>query len=757
MNLEKSKKSIYLSDSKSGKIWETLTWKKITQGKCRKGILLKIYNANFDSYKIDNLISTRKQVSFSNLCFSDFNFENNSNFNYLLGLVDDRGHIFKVDFPNNKYELVARAGIPAKFIIFNSIRKREVIVALADKSIHCYNFDSGNLIAKLTGYHKSNITFISCHPSENLCITTSKTEAIVWNTENWSRSRLLLGASNALVQQARFSNNGEYIVTSFDDFTIYIWQSDFSLLWKFEIDEQMKNKFEAETSVSGSNFYCQACSNSGEFLAYGGLTSTVLIWNLLEKVLITEILAVLSESGMMIFLDVVEGKQIAEISGSHYFKCFSISPDGSVISLIYLDQKFLTSILRLDTILNPALAQIESDEEDLDFENTSMKDGNFETISYSKPKKVELVQPNKTFFELIESKKETSEFNKKKLKKFLKQFGGFPSEHRVLIWRYLLKLPENRQSYEALVTKPNHPTFNDFRKKYPIKSDRLAKAMERILPINIANLISKAYEISFTTPSELLCGRGFNKNFKPLSEGTYPVFNEYPTYIVNFRSQMREKIRKEELEYLRRRKIAGEVTRLSEELKKDKKAWEAADWKTSDMIDKWWAATMDEEALRQERNIAMNAAEKEKRAAAMDVIAEARKSFLMQSLNNKSHQLNTIEKSIGLNEQNLNELQELEDLNSKFQEIEDEWSQRKEEMIRSRERLVYKESERIKSLVENISSVGINNEVKGSNAAIKPNFVNENIATGEENDFISSAAESFRKKNVAFHDIINNN
>ena len=52
---------------------------------------------------------------------------------------------------------------------------------------------------------------------------------------------------------------------------------------------------------------------------------------------------------------------------------------------------------------------------------------------------------------------------------------------RNLIWRFLLKLPENRSSYEALLDQGTHPSFKDFRQKYPIKSDRLAKSMERYL------------------------------------------------------------------------------------------------------------------------------------------------------------------------------------------------------------------------------------------------------------------------------------
>ena len=41
--------------------------------------------------------------------------------------------------------------------------------------------------------------------------------------------------------------------------------------------------------------------------------------------------------------------------------------------------------------------------------------------------------------------------------------------------------------------------------------------------------------------------------FEPLTKGTYPVFNKYPKFIVDYQVQERERIRKEEIDYLRER------------------------------------------------------------------------------------------------------------------------------------------------------------------------------------------------------------
>lgn len=41
--------------------------------------------------------------------------------------------------------------------------------------------------------------------------------------------------------------------------------------------------------------------------------------------------------------------------------------------------------------------------------------------------------------------------------------------------------------------------------------------------------------------------------FTPLTQGQYPVFNKYPKFIVDYQVQERERIRQEEMDYLRQR------------------------------------------------------------------------------------------------------------------------------------------------------------------------------------------------------------
>lgn len=60
-----------------------------------------------------------------------------------------------------------------------------------------------------------------------------------------------------------------------------------------------------------------------------------------------------------------------------------------------------------------------------------------------------------------------------------------------------------------------------------------------------------------STPSDIH-PRNMLSDFTPLTEGQYPVFNQYPEFIVEFQSREREKIRQQEMEHLCERCVGRE-------------------------------------------------------------------------------------------------------------------------------------------------------------------------------------------------------
>ena len=85
-------------------------------------------------------------------------------------------------------------------------------------------------------------------------------------------------------------------------------------------------------------------------------------------------------------------------------------------------------------------------------------------------------------------------------------------------------------------------------------------------------MIREANVLQKTTPHKLHPEYILNA-FVPLSKGTYPVFNKYPEYIVGYQVQERQRIRLEEMEYLRERQSALELDRMLERRKQEEGAW----------------------------------------------------------------------------------------------------------------------------------------------------------------------------------------
>ncbi|KFP35379.1 TBC1 domain family member 31, partial [Chlamydotis macqueenii] len=90
------------------------------------------------------------------------------------------------------------------------------------------------------------------------------------------------------------------------------------------------------------------------------------------------------------------------------------------------------------------------------------------------------------------------------------------------------------------------------------------------LDINV--VIKEAYHLMEATPLDIHPQRMLD-DFIPLTKGQYPVFNKYPKFIVDYQTQERERIRQDEIEYLRERQLAHEIEAKAQEQKAEDEAW----------------------------------------------------------------------------------------------------------------------------------------------------------------------------------------
>ncbi|ORX48655.1 WD40 repeat-like protein [Piromyces finnis] len=409
------------------------------------------------------------------LSFDDNNHENNSILDgvskdieesniaklqhFKMGAIDQKGNIYIFDFERNTYNLIARSGISANCISFNPYNKNEIIVGHTNKSIRSYNIGSKKLAVVLSSYHHSEPYAFSFHPHQPYLLSTSFKDVIVWDLSENSCLRVLIGIQDSEIQNAIFSKSGQQIIASFLNGNILIWNSEtFNMEWKISL-EALKNeniiipKKHFPTNLQNTSLLIMSKDNTQ--LVYGGMGSTLFIWNIIEKVLQYELnltilnssalkrieyvgnkkmVVVLSNDGNLVFINTKTGSLIAF---RNEIKCssFTLSNDGEFIFLI-LNQKSKVLIYSTSQLIN-----------------------------YQKPVNIK---------SLKESSKETEG---------IIEVGSNTTTQVRSLYETIdqHKLPENKTEYELYSSKDIHPAVINFKKKYPLKIYRVLRSMEKIM------------------------------------------------------------------------------------------------------------------------------------------------------------------------------------------------------------------------------------------------------------------------------------
>lgn len=90
--------------------------------------------------------------------------------------------------------------------------------------------------------------------------------------------------------------------------------------------------------------------------------------------------------------------------------------------------------------------------------------------------------------------------------------------------------------------------------------------------VDVRQVIKEAYRLMEATPDDIHPQKTLAE-FKPLTVGQYPVFNKYPKFIVDYQVQERERIRHEEMEYLRQRQLSLEMQKETMKRTQEEEAW----------------------------------------------------------------------------------------------------------------------------------------------------------------------------------------
>ncbi|XP_069776383.1 TBC1 domain family member 31 isoform X2 [Narcine bancroftii] len=358
---------------------------------------------------------------------------------------DHQGNIYVFDLSRNSFKLVQRTGQACTALAFNLRRKTEYLVALADYSVKCFDTETKELVSWMKG-HESTVSSISVDGSGRYAITTSLDTAQLWDLDTFQRKRKLNVNASVDIQKVYFLPLSNMILSCFKDDSIFAWESD-TLHCKYQLPVP------DESRIYYRSF---AVTRDGRVLVAGGKSNFLHLWCLNTQQLQRII------------------QMPPKVRTVRHLEFLHDSFDGG------------------SSQPPPPLVKIIADREKTeDSKNVSVPSGlkmrvlsaTVERPRRGKPAgreiRARILKPSGSNSEDKENELPAG-LNKKRLQALLKEFGEYPEKYRMFIWRSLLQLPENHAAFSSLTDKGTHPAYRGIHKKYPIKSQKLLRILQRL-------------------------------------------------------------------------------------------------------------------------------------------------------------------------------------------------------------------------------------------------------------------------------------
>uniref|UniRef100_A0A8C8H4X0 TBC1 domain family member 31 n=1 Tax=Oncorhynchus tshawytscha TaxID=74940 RepID=A0A8C8H4X0_ONCTS len=670
--------------------------------------------------------------------------------------------------------------------------------------------------------HEGAVSSVSVHGSGRYAISTSADTAQLWDLDTFQRKRKLNVRQSVGIQRVFFLPLGNTILSCFNDDSIFAWESD-TLFCKYQLpvpDEGPRIHYKAF-----------AVTRDGKILAAGGRSNLLHLWCLDTRQLLrvvqmppkvrtvrqleflpdsfdggaSQTLGVLSQDGVMRFINIQTCKLLFNI-GSHddAITSATISPNGRhIVTIMDNGSLNIYSVQCLTQDYNkppPSLVKVVSEGEcsaltmkvkSEGVQRPAKNPGRRVKTKFLRPPAVPMTEDKEN--ELPDG------LNKKRLVTLLKAFGEYPAKYRMFVWRSLLRLPENHAAFSSLTDKGLHSAYLSIQERYPIKSHKLQRGLQRVLsalahwaaifgetdylplmafpfvklfqnnpllcfevvattivnwcqhwfeyfpnpPLNVlsmaenvlahhdkellqhlidcgvtsqlyvwplletlfsevltrdewlklfdnvfsnhpafllvsvvsyvtccraplllcshkedfeyffhhrnnldvSSVIKETYRLMESTPADIH-PRNMLDDFQPLTRGQYPVFNKYPTYIVEYQSQERERIRQQEVDYLRERQAVQELRAKAVQRQAEDEAWYTQQEILQQAEEKRRDILQQEESKLAEQRTRLTAMKRELKVKELQLMDAARRRFLKQQQDQRLTELHRLDEQI---------------------------------------------------------------------------------------------------------------
>ncbi|KAL3287505.1 hypothetical protein HHI36_001975 [Cryptolaemus montrouzieri] len=416
----------------------------------KDGLVLRIHHTNENCQKL----------RFLHTCFNESG--------NLIASSDNNGNIFLINIPGCKFW-----GLPpvnsCSFLRFSSFRACEILVGLKSNEILIVNFELGLITGKLVGHSSvpNNITFSRCVN----CLTSSETEAIIWDLQNNSKLKILALEGDSLLRYVAFIPCSNRILGCYMEGMINIWDSSTFQVLRI-LPASIWNNMDIRNIAFSSDGSIMVLSSTSPNLAVYSLKT----WKIMKFVNLPEYIKSV-RSLKFINLDNITKSVLAILSGDGFFSFFDIFEN-----IIISELKAPHEIVRFDQV------------DQCVFISCVLCSGNIEiydmTLYVEKPvkttaltkKKLKLRLQQKTPPKKLEELKDELDdaLNIEKLRSILKEYGEYPEAYRTMIWEQLLQLPYNNSVYDGIIKSKVQTTFKNLDREYPIEN-RSFKSLKSLL------------------------------------------------------------------------------------------------------------------------------------------------------------------------------------------------------------------------------------------------------------------------------------
>ncbi|KAL6489427.1 hypothetical protein MHYP_G00031680 [Metynnis hypsauchen] len=737
---------------------------------------------------------------------------------------DHHGNIYVIDISRNRFKLVQKTGQACTALAFNLRRTTEYLVALSDYSIKCFDQDTKQLVSWMRG-HEGAVSSLSVHSSGRYAISTSSDTAQLWDLDTFQRKRKLNVRQSVGIQKVFFLPLSNAILSCFTDDSIFAWESD-----------TLFSKYQLPVPQDGPRIHYKAftVTQDGKMLAAGGRSNLIHLWCLDSQQLFrviqmppkvrtvrhldflpdsfdggsSQVLGVLSQDGVMRFINIHTCKQLFDIgSYDDAITSAAVCPKGRHIAAV-MDNGSLriynVQSLTQETNKPPQpLVKVVTTNKRGDSSYVKMKvhTGAVQRPARTSGRRIQTKRLRTPAVSTLEDKENDmpDALSKKRLRTLLKTFGEYPEKYRMFIWRSLLQLPENHAAFSSLTDKGVHSAYLCLHERYPIKSHRLQRGLQRVLsalahwssifgeaeylplvafpfvklfqnnplicfevvatvivnwcqhwfeyfpnpPLNILSMaenvlahhdkqllqhfvdygvtsqlyawplletlftevltreewlklfdniftnhpsfllmavvayvtccraplllcthrqdfeyffhhrntldvsamLKETYRLMETTPADLHPSSMLS-DFEPLTREQYPIFNKYPTFIVEYQCQERERIRQQEVEYLRERQALQDLRAEAVRQQAEDEAWYTQQELLQEAEEQRRRILQQEENKLAEQRARLGAMKRELKVKELTLLDAARRRFLKHQQNQQKIELNRLDDEI---------------------------------------------------------------------------------------------------------------